>query len=1021
MSGLRSLKREGETTATAPQRWAAALAIACLVLLAWAGPARAAPPALAAGRDFSLAVDDQGVLRGWGQQVASGSTLPRRVNGLPTASKIFAGGHQVFVIDRQTGLWAWGDNVHGQLGDGTRIPRAIPVQVGSGFASVSTNLGHTLAIKTDGSLWGWGNGLYGTLGNGQDFIEPVPILIGEGYSEVAAGYEHSIGLKTDGSVWVWGRNQQGQLGTGGADVRVPTPLGLAARAIAAGYDHCLMLQANGDLWAWGDNSWGQVGNDEGIRSTRPAFVGSGYVAIHAKGRTSMALKADGSLWIWGAVAASNETSYAYRTPTLLASNVASFSAGFDHGLVQRSTGQVLAFGSNLFGQLGIGSTRYQGEPVEVGIGYAAVAGSEYVSVALTFGGAVWTWGDDFYNQLGDGPPESKTTPAQLGTGYKAVSVGFGHRLALKTNGSIWSWGYSGPALGLGVVGHQFEPQRVGGPFTAIAAGGGHSLALKADGTLWVWGSNSKGQLGFSTAGQWEPTQLGSAQNRYVAIAAGFNHSFGLRADGSLWGWGSNDWGQLGLGDTVDRATPALVGTGFTAVASGGFHTVALKADGSLWAWGGNFSGQLGLGHFIDQRTPTLVGTGFVKIQVGENHTLALKTDGTLWAWGENAYFQLGNGTAVDSADPVLIGSNYLEIGSGPTAQHSLALRKDGSVWIWGDNASGQLGEGTVAAAARPIAVVNETATGLLSLVKGAVAGNASDRLVFLLNLQKQGYDVSTTLSDLRATGILGDVYFTALLPKDSPLLRCSGGACGASAADARKRTLRAGSTRGPFSSLRPLDGTTAPGMVSGVFSRGGFKQTGGTGYAQADKAFSGDLGRSGPLSVYSGVGDPLTGSNAVICMGVTIPDLSAKGQVLMRPIATGTAVQGVVQCPPVQTAATIAQFRAEASGAITARSIAVVIEPLAEDRGKTLKLFAWAVAPDGRQFMQSGPDLWEDMAEPVRPAATVTLPASGSYRHEVARGLNLTGLEGTLVFIGLGQSWDEVRSLNKAGHPYTVQ
>jgi hypothetical protein len=169
------------------------------------------------------------------------------------------------------------------------------------------------------------------------------------------------------------------------------------------------------------------------------------------------------------------------------------------------------------------------------------------------------------------------------------------------------------------------------------------------------------------------------------------------------------------------------------------------------------------------------------------------------------------------------------------------------------------------------------------------------------------------------------------------------------------------------------------------------------------------------------VDDPLSDTSVLICMGVTIPELSAKGQVLIRPIASGTAVQGVVQCPPVQTAVTISRFRVRASGPISARTIVAELDPLPEERGKLRQVFSWAVTPSGAQYMQTGPNQWEPMAEPMRAAASVALPVSGPYTLEVTRDLSLEPLAGTLVFIGVGESWDDVRNLNKAGHYYTVQ
>jgi hypothetical protein len=94
---------------------------------------------------------------------------------------------------------------------------------------------------------------------------------------------------------------------------------------------------------------------------------------------------------------------------------------------------------------------------------------------------------------------------------------------------------------------------------------------------------------------------------------------------------------------------------------------------------------------------------------------------------------------------------------------------------------------------------------------------------------------------------------------------------------------------------------------------------------------------------------------------------------------------------------------------------------LPEERGTQRKLFSWAVTPDGRQFMQTAPGVWVPMADTLQPAATVTLPLRGTYKFETTRGLDLSQLVGTLVFVGLGESWDDVRNLNKAAQHHTVQ
>ncbi len=499
----------------------------------------------------------------------------------------------------------------------------------------------------------------------------------------------------------------------------------------------------------------------------------------------------------------------------------------------------------------------------------------------------------------------------------------------------------------------------------------------------------------------------------------------LKTDGTLWTWGHNFYGQVGDGTTNNRSTPVQIEGTYIAISAAGAHSLALKSDGTLWAWGSNSNGQLGDGTFNNRTRPVRVGSGFSAIAAGGDvfggHGVALKADGSLWSWGRNDQGQMGDSQFASRVVPVQVGMGYAAIAAGKS--HTLAYKPDGTLWSWGANLSGQLGNGSLSTTPRELPVVNANATGLLQLA-GANGGTAAaDALTYLLKLQSQGADVSASITDLRAAGLQGDVYFTALLPATSPLLGCASG-CSSSGASVALRAPRAASgRRGPLDSLRPVQpmADSSPGMVAGTLARGGFKQTSGVGYVQADPAYSGDLGRAVALDVWSGVGDVLTGTNAVFCMGVTVSELSSKGQVLMRPIATGSAVQGVVQCPPVQTGATISQFQVVSSGPITARTITALINPLIEDRGKVRKIFSWAVAPDGRQYMQTGPNLWEDMAEPMLPAATVTLPAAGTYRFEVTRDMNLGTLAGTLVFIGIGESWEDVRRLNRAGNYYKVQ
>ena len=79
----------------------------------------------------------------------------------------------------------------------------------------------TIALKADGSVWTWGNNTHGQLGNGKggnnaQVINPQQIALSN-ISSVAAGKEFAMALTDDGNVYTWGANESGQLGIGSVD------------------------------------------------------------------------------------------------------------------------------------------------------------------------------------------------------------------------------------------------------------------------------------------------------------------------------------------------------------------------------------------------------------------------------------------------------------------------------------------------------------------------------------------------------------------------------------------------------------------------------------------------------------------------------------------------------------------------------------------------------------------------------------------------------------------------------------
>jgi alpha-tubulin suppressor-like RCC1 family protein len=215
-------------------------------------------------------------------------------------------------------LWGMGDNSGGELGDGTYNRTNQPEQIvasnvtamATGYTyniSQSSPTDYSLFLKSDGSLWAMGNNLRGQLGDGTyssiyDGINKPEQIVAGGVTAIAAGGLHSLFLKSNGSLWAMGDNQYGQLGDGTTN-NVNRPEQIVASnvtAIAAGDIHSLFLKKDGSLWGMGYNGDNELGDGTYNQTNRPEMiVASNVVAIAAGGYHSMFIKSDGSLWVMG--------------------------------------------------------------------------------------------------------------------------------------------------------------------------------------------------------------------------------------------------------------------------------------------------------------------------------------------------------------------------------------------------------------------------------------------------------------------------------------------------------------------------------------------------------------------------------------------------------------------------------------------------------------------------------------------------------------------------------------------------
>jgi len=117
---------------------------------------------------------------------------------------------------------------------------------------------------------------------------------------------------------------------------------------------------------------------------------------------------------------------------------------------------------------------------------------------------VFAWGWNIAGQLGNGTTNGSDLPVKVslpgGTKVTAIAAGFAHSVALTSTGALLAWGknYNGN-LGDGSTTDSDVPVKVSLPVgtkaTAVAAGAEHNLAVTSTGAVLAWGYNADGQLG----------------------------------------------------------------------------------------------------------------------------------------------------------------------------------------------------------------------------------------------------------------------------------------------------------------------------------------------------------------------------------------------------------------------------------------------------------------------------------------------------------------------------------------------
>ena len=277
----------------------------------------------------------------------------------------------VFVTNSDE-VYAFGSNKNGRLGVGHQLvveePTLIKELCGKGVIKISSGCNFMAALTSSGEVWTWGvvTWVFGAR-------QGIPGLI---WSKANCNpirdiecTNYCINLLSQSGQLVWFGNYQHDF----VRKHMSTLKDHLIISMACGCDHTLALSSCAKILAWGRNTEGQLGI-----GTRNCVDSS--------------------------------------SPQVIALNVTikQIACGTNHSLLLSNNGNIYSFGSNNYGQLGIGNSSAEVKPqvIKKAIEFIEICAIGNTSMALSKTGTIYIWGS-VGNKTYDRPKYTTDTSFQM--------------------------------------------------------------------------------------------------------------------------------------------------------------------------------------------------------------------------------------------------------------------------------------------------------------------------------------------------------------------------------------------------------------------------------------------------------------------------------------------------------------------------------------------------------------------------------------------------------------------------------
>ncbi len=324
---------------------------------------------------------------------------------------------------------------------------------------------------------------------------PAPAPAEQTIVRVHAGSGVLYALTEAGELLATGEGHRCVIGDGTVQNRdAPVSLGMGWTHVV-GASPVFALRQDGGLYGWGT----QIGDGTTRTRCEPTLVGTGYRTVYTHQddggapTATIAIKQDGTLWVW------NDPELAPLsplTPVQIGGDtdwVAAVSSSVGHYLALKDNGSLWAFGSNNYGQQGLGVIEgyrhvnwWTPRLVDVGP-FRSVAAEGATSYAITASGDLYAWGRNG-GRFGDNSSTDRALPTFVGSSYASIHPARFRTIALRDDGSVWAWGDNGLGhpVGDGTQVPRFAPVQVMSGATWLSNTSAHALALDQQGRTWGW-------------------------------------------------------------------------------------------------------------------------------------------------------------------------------------------------------------------------------------------------------------------------------------------------------------------------------------------------------------------------------------------------------------------------------------------------------------------------------------------------------------------------------------------------------